>query len=140
MCIWHLSWFCIFQVIIRCLPPTLTEDELKQVLGPLPDNDYVNFVRADKRLVAPHLSSEHNLKQDYNRNPPIYTKNAETSEILALPWLSTWMNDNLLKPYENYLPIGQNEYSIIYWANCREYKKKIVSCASLWWLIFRSFS
>ena len=37
------------QVVIRCLPPTLTEDDLKEILGPLPENDYISFVKADKR-------------------------------------------------------------------------------------------
>ena len=44
------------------------------------------------------------------------------------------------KSHENYLLIGQNEYSIVYWTNQKRYKKKkeIDSCAFLWYNILKT--
>ncbi|XP_019616391.1 PREDICTED: regulator of nonsense transcripts 3B-like [Branchiostoma belcheri] len=41
------------KVVIRRLPPTLTEETLVEELGPLPDHDFFLFVAADMSLV-PH--------------------------------------------------------------------------------------
>lgn len=39
----------IFQVVIRRLPPSLTEDQLKEELGELPEHDFFYFVGSDMR-------------------------------------------------------------------------------------------
>lgn len=39
----------IFQVVIRRLPPSLTEDQLKEEIGDLPEHDFFYFVGSDMR-------------------------------------------------------------------------------------------
>ena len=39
------------QVVIRRLPPSLTEDQLKEELGNLPEHDFFYFVGSDMRHV-----------------------------------------------------------------------------------------
>ncbi|XP_038050627.1 regulator of nonsense transcripts 3A-like isoform X2 [Patiria miniata] len=38
------------KVVIRCLPPTLTEADFLEQISPLPDNNYLSFVQADRSL------------------------------------------------------------------------------------------
>lgn len=37
------------QVVIRRLPPTMTEEQFVEQISPLPDHDYMYFVKADMR-------------------------------------------------------------------------------------------
>ena len=45
----HVSFPISFQVVIRRLPPSLTEEQLKEELGGLPDHDFFYFVGSDMR-------------------------------------------------------------------------------------------
>jgi len=38
-----------FEVVIRRLPPSLTEEQLKEELGGLPEHDFFYFVGSDMR-------------------------------------------------------------------------------------------
>ena len=38
-----------FQVVIRRLPPSWTEETVLEQLSPIPDHDYFYFARADHR-------------------------------------------------------------------------------------------
>lgn len=47
--------FNTFQVVIRRLPPSFTEDQLKEVLGGLPEHDFFYFVGNDMRYLDLYL-------------------------------------------------------------------------------------
>eukprot|EP00057_Strongylocentrotus_purpuratus_P025757 XP_011680231.1 PREDICTED: regulator of nonsense transcripts 3B-like [Strongylocentrotus purpuratus] len=38
------------KVVIRCLPPALTEEEFREIVDPFPDNEYFYYVKADRSL------------------------------------------------------------------------------------------
>ena len=40
----------MFQVVIRRLPPTLTKDAFVSQIAPVPEHDYLYFVRPDRSL------------------------------------------------------------------------------------------
>jgi regulator of nonsense transcripts 3 len=46
----YANMLIFFQVVIRGLPPTMTQDTFIEQISPLPDNDYLYFVRADLSL------------------------------------------------------------------------------------------
>lgn len=43
------SFSVCYQVVIRCLPPTLNEEEFLKIVEPLPGHDFFKFVNADSR-------------------------------------------------------------------------------------------
>lgn len=45
----HVSFPMSFEVVIRRLPPSLTEEQLKEELGGLPEHDFFYFVGSDMR-------------------------------------------------------------------------------------------
>ena len=47
-----LGVFNYFQVVIRRLPPTLTEDQLREDLGGFPEHDFFYFVGGDMRYMS----------------------------------------------------------------------------------------
>lgn len=47
----HVSFPISFEVVIRRLPPSLTEEQLKEDLGGLPEHDFFYFVSSDMRYI-----------------------------------------------------------------------------------------
>lgn len=47
----HVSFPISFEVVIRRLPPSLTEEQLKEELGGLPEHDFFYFVGSDMRYI-----------------------------------------------------------------------------------------
>jgi regulator of nonsense transcripts 3 len=45
-----------FQVIIRRLPPTMTEEVFLEQISPLPDNDFFYFVKGEQQFGVPTFS------------------------------------------------------------------------------------
>jgi len=45
-----------FEVVIRRLPPSLTEEQLKEELGGLPEHDFFYFVGSDMRYKKGFIS------------------------------------------------------------------------------------
>ena len=52
------SYLSVLQVVIRRLPPTMTEAVFVEQVGPFPPHDYFYFVEADKSL-EPHNFSRY---------------------------------------------------------------------------------
>ncbi len=50
-------YICVlFQVIIRRLPPTMTEEVFLEQISPLPDNDFFYFVKGEQQFGVPTFS------------------------------------------------------------------------------------
>ena len=60
------------KIVVRCLPPSMTEEEFLDQISPLPDNDYIRFVSTTIYLLKPLSSCQRYHKADFSLDQYAY--------------------------------------------------------------------